>query len=104
VPGTVGVRRVFLRRAEALATEDSGWLLATLKDPEALSRAGELEPVPIASLVARRPAVLAPLALPVGFTAIIAGSSVQQVLDDAGRELLLAAGCEPNRWRDPGRS
>jgi hypothetical protein len=88
VPRAVDLSRVFLRRVEPLAPEDSGWLLGPLDDPEALSRADELERLPLASLVARRPALLAPLALPVGFVAIVAGSSVQQVLDGAGRELL----------------
>jgi len=88
VPGAVDSPRVFLRRVEAVAADDSGWLLGPLDDPESLSRADELEPVAIAALVARRPALLAPLMLPVGFIAIVVGASVQQVLDGAGRALL----------------
>src|SRR6266545_4859691 len=50
-PGALAEPEVFLRRGDSLSAEDSGWLLATVADPEALTRGQGLERVLIASLV-----------------------------------------------------
>lgn len=87
-PGAIEASGVFLRRGDRLTEEDSGWLLGTLEDPEALTRGEGLEGLWVASLVERRPALLQALVLPAGFIAIFSGDSIDQILDAAGRELL----------------
>jgi hypothetical protein len=87
-PGALAASGVFLRRGDRLSEEDSGWLLGTLEDPEALTLGEGLEGVWVASLVERRPALLQALVLPAGFIAIFSGDSIDQILDAAGRELL----------------
>lgn len=87
-PGAIEEPSAFMRRVEAIGAQDSGWLVGALDDPEALTRAEELEPVPIAALVTRRRSLLQTLALPVGYIAIVDGETVAQVLDAAGRERL----------------
>lgn len=87
-PGALAQSEIFLRRGDSLSEEDSGWLLGTLDDPEALTRGEGLEGVLIASLVGRRPALLQALVLPAGFIVIFSGDSIDQILDAAGRELL----------------
>lgn len=89
---------IFLRRGDSLSEEDSGWLVGDLDDPEALTRGGELEVVPSAHLVGRRPSLLPTLALPTGFAAILSGDTLEQVLDAAGRERM-PAGDEGRAWR-----
>jgi hypothetical protein len=76
-------RRIFLRRDAGSAAENSGWLLGSVDDPEALGR-DDIEGVEIATLVARRPAVLQVLTLPAGFMALFAGNALEQVFDAAG--------------------
>jgi hypothetical protein len=87
-PGAIEEPRAFMRRTEALAPEDSGWLVGALDDPEALSASDRLEAVAIAALVRRRAGLLPALTLPKGCVAIVTGASVETVLDPAGRELL----------------
>jgi hypothetical protein len=79
---------VFLRRTDSASAEDSGWLLGTVDDSEALTRGQALESVLIASLVDRRRELLQALALPIGFIVVMSGSSIEQVFDAAGRERL----------------
>lgn len=86
-PGSLAQPNIFLRRAAYAMAEDSGWLLGSLEDPEALSRAEELDAVSIASLVYRHPALLQALTLPPGFIAVFADSVLQQIYDAAGRAL-----------------
>jgi hypothetical protein len=86
-PGALAERELFLRRVSPVAADDSGWLLGSLHDPEALTDAA-LEPVPIAHLVASRVSLLAALALPRDYVAIFVGDAVEQVLDADGNELL----------------
>jgi hypothetical protein len=88
VPGALDDDAAFLRRVTPLAPEDSGWLVGRLADPEGLARADDLERVPIASLVKRRPSLLPTLVLPEGFIAIVQGHMVEQVLDGAGHPRL----------------
>jgi len=85
-PGALGAPEIFLRRAGSSSAEDSGWLLGTVFDPEALTRGDGLESVPIASLVGRRRALLQALTLPTGFVVLFSGDVIEQVLDAAGRE------------------
>jgi hypothetical protein len=91
-PGAIAEPRAFMRRVDALAEHDCGWLVGVIDDPAALSRAQELEAVPIAHLVARRRALLQALAFPTGYVVIFNGETVAQVLDLAGRDALGAAG------------
>jgi hypothetical protein len=86
-PGALAQPEIFLRRGDTLSEEDSGWLLGSVEDPEALTRGEGLESVLVASLVERRRALLQALTLPAGFIAIFSGDSIEQVLDAAGREL-----------------
>jgi hypothetical protein len=87
-PGALDEPRAFMRRMDARAPEDSGWVIGALDDPEALSLAARLEAVTVAALVARRPSLLQPLPLPEGYIAIVTGNAVVNVLDGAGRERL----------------
>ena len=87
-PGALAEPELFLRRTSAAAEDDSGWLLGSLRDPEALADATALEPVPIAQLVASRKSLLAALALPRDYVAIFVENAVEQVLDADGNELL----------------
>jgi hypothetical protein len=88
--GALAEPDVFLRHASSVSPEDSGWLLGTTADPEALAREDQLEAVSIASLVARRPALLQALALPSEFIVLFSGDSVEQIFDAAGRARLAA--------------
>jgi hypothetical protein len=87
-PAARAERELFLRRVSPVAEGDSGWLLGSLRDPEALADASALEPVPIAQLVASRGSLLCALALPRDYVAIFVGDAVEQVLDADGNELL----------------
>jgi len=87
-PGALSQPKIFLRRESSISAEDSGWLLGSVEDPEALAGEADLERIAIASLVRRRPAVLQVLTLPPGFIAVFAGTVIEQVFDAAGRELL----------------
>jgi hypothetical protein len=87
-PGALAQRELFVRRTPSRAPQDSGWLLATLADPEALTRGRDLEAVAIATLVVRRRALLQALTLPTGFTALFTGDRLTEVLDGAGRPRL----------------
>lgn len=84
----LSVSDLYVRRTQSRSTEDSGWLLATLADPEALTRGEGLEAIAIATLVTRRRAILQALTLPVGFTAIFDGERLTEILDGAGRPRL----------------
>ena len=77
--GALAQPEIFLRRADTLTEEDSGWLLGTLEDPEALTRGEDLEGVWIASLVGRRRALLQALTLPAGYIVVFSGDSIEQV-------------------------
>ena len=85
-PGAVAQPEIFLRRGDSLSEDDSGWLLGTVEDPEALTRGHGLEGVSIASLVGRRRTLLQALTLPSGFIAVFSGDSIEQIFDAAGRE------------------
>lgn len=87
-PGALSERELFLRRTTPVAEVDSGWLLGSLYDPEALADADALEPVPIAHLVPSRRSLLAAVALPRDYVAIFVGEAVEQVLDADGNERL----------------
>jgi hypothetical protein len=91
-PGAVAAVDVFVRRTPRGTPPDTGWLLATLADPEALTRGAALEVVPIATLVVRRRALLQALTLPTGFTALFSGDHLTEVLDGAGRPMLARGG------------
>lgn len=84
-PGALAQPKIFLRRASRISAEDSGWLLGTLDDPEALTREDGLEAVLIANLVALRPALLQVITLPSGFIALFSGESLEKIFDSAGR-------------------
>ncbi len=88
-PGSLSQSDVFLRRVSGLTPEDSGWLLGNLNDPESLNSAANLEAVPIAHLVAHRPALLEVLTLSTGFIAVFEDEILKQVFDAAGRSLLV---------------
>jgi hypothetical protein len=87
-PGALAQSRVFLRREGSISAEDSGWLLGSVEDPEALGRESNLERIVIASLVQRRPALLQALALPPGFIVVFSGDSIEQIFDAGGRPLM----------------
>ena len=87
-PGALDERENFLRRVGSVDELDSGWLLGTLRDPEALTAADNLEPVEIARLVARHRTLLQALALPRGWVAIVIGDTIREVFDASGKELL----------------
>jgi len=84
-PGALAQPDIFLRRTSSVSPADSGWLLATLDDPEALTRDDGLESVLIAGLVAHRPALLQALTLPPGFIVLFSGDALEKVFDGAGR-------------------
>jgi len=87
-PGALSATEVYVRRTPSSKPADSGWLLATLADPEALTRGDGLEAIAIATLVTRDRPLLQALTLPVGFTAIFDGACLTEVLDGAGRPRL----------------
>lgn len=87
-PNALAAVDVYVRRTPSGKPPDSGWLLATLADPEALTRGDALEAVAIATLVVRRRALLQALTLPTGFTALFSGDRLTEVLDAAGRNML----------------
>lgn len=78
-PGALAQPEIFLRRGDTLSEEDSGWLLGTVEDPEALTRGEDLEGVWIASLAVRRRALLQALTLPEGFIVVFSGDSIEQI-------------------------
>ena len=84
-PGALAQPNIFLRRTSSISSEDSGWMLATLDDPEALTRDDGLESVLIASLLVHRPALLQSLTLPTGFIVLFSGDVLEQVFDAAGQ-------------------
>lgn len=86
-PGALAQPDIFLRRTSSISHADSGWLLATLDDPEALTRDDGLESVLVAGLVAHRPALLQALTLPTGFIVLFSGDALEKVFDAAGRVL-----------------
>jgi hypothetical protein len=88
-PGALSAREVFLRRVEPISDADSGWLLGTTQDPEALTREVDLEAVPSAALVALYPALLAAMVLPRGFVAIFRDNLLTQVFDADGQSRAL---------------
>lgn len=87
-PGAVAAVDPFLRRTAGISADDSGWLLGTVDDPEALVRDSRLERVRLGSLVAHRAALLPALALPVDFVVTFAGDAIREVYDADGRRLL----------------
>lgn len=88
-PGAQQQPDVFLRRATKSTPEDSGWLLAPLNDPEALSRANELDAIPVGRLAAQRRSLLQVLALPPGYVALFHGDRLERIFDSVGRTVLL---------------
>jgi hypothetical protein len=87
-PGALDESENFLRRIGSVDECDSGWLLGTLRDPEALTAADALEPVEIARLVSRHRTLLGALALPRGWVAIVMGNEIREVYDPGGNERL----------------
>ncbi len=85
-PGTLSQPKIFLRHGESISAEDSGWLLGSVEDPEALARETALERVAIASFVRLRPALLQAFTLPRDFVVMFSGDAIEQVFDAAGRE------------------
>ena len=88
--GAVEQPNIFLRHGSSIAAEDSGWVLGTLDDPEALSRGEDLEAVSIASLVVHRPGLLQVLTLPSDFVVLFSGDLVEQIYDADGCACLSA--------------
>lgn len=84
--GVLTQQRIFLRRESSISTEDSGWLLASVEDPEALACAVDLERIAIASLVQLRPSLLQVLVLPPGFIVVFSDDSIEQIFDAGGRQ------------------
>lgn len=84
-PGALAQPNIFLRRTSSISSEDSGWLLATLEDPEALASDDGLESVLIASLLGHRPALLQALTLPTGFIVLFSSDALEKVFDASGR-------------------
>jgi hypothetical protein len=83
--GALAQSNIYLRRRASTLHDDSGWLLATPDDPEALTREEGLEGVFVAHLVMQRPALLQALALPTDFIVVFSGDTIQQIFDAAGR-------------------
>jgi hypothetical protein len=79
--GAIDQPDVFLHRVERQSQEDSGWLLGSLADPEALARAEQLERLRIVHLVWRRRELLRALVLPTGCVAAFSGDAIVQVLN-----------------------
>ena len=89
VSGSLSAQRVFLRRERSLSVDDSGWVLGTVDNPEALSGdIANFERHSIASLVHLRPSLLEAVSLPVGFIAVFSGAHLEQVLDTEGVQRL----------------
>ncbi len=84
VPGALTQPGIFLHRLEPLSAGDSGWVLGSLADPEALAGDPDLDTVPVAVLVRVRPLVLSVLTLPVGSMVVIEGDVVTHVEGPAG--------------------
>lgn len=85
-PGALAQSKVFLRREGSISAKDSGWLLGSVEDPEALARDTELECIVTASLIQRRPALLQALTLPPGFLVVFSSDSIEQIFDAGGRQ------------------
>lgn len=85
VQGAMSQPRIFLRRDSSISADDSGWLLASVENPEELADETRLESIAIASLVQRRPALLQALTLPRGFIVVFSGDSIEQIFDAGGR-------------------
>lgn len=85
--GALAQPDIFLKRVAPASPRDSGWLLGSAADPEALGR-DELESVFVAHLVDVRAALLQVLVLPAGFIATFSGEVLEQVFDAAGRPRL----------------
>ena len=86
-PGSVSQPKVFLRRDASISSEDSGWVLGGVEDPEALTR-DDLERIAIANFVQLRPPFLQALSLPVGFIVQFSEDSIEQIFDAGGRARL----------------
>jgi hypothetical protein len=86
VPGVLPQPRIFLRREGSISSEDSGWLLGSVEDPEALARGTGLERIAIANLVRYRRALLQTLTLPLGFIVVFSDDSIEQIFDAGGRQ------------------
>lgn len=80
--------RIFMRRESSISSEDSGWLLGSVEDPEALARESGLERIAIASLVSVRRSLLQAITLPPGFIVTYSGDSIEQIFDAGGRQRL----------------
>jgi hypothetical protein len=88
IPGVLEQPTVFVRRDPRQGADDSGWTLAPLSDPDALTTASDVRPVTLAVAAVRRPAVAAVLTLPLDYIAVIDGEYVMRVYDDTGHERL----------------
>lgn len=93
----VVVRRGALEAARAqlerhtVAPGSSGWFVG-LPDEDPPPEASAFETLTVGDLVERRPALLALFALPVGYTAIVAGEGVETVLDPDFEDVWAATG------------
>src|SRR5262249_22203600 len=84
VAGCLSEPQVFLERIEA-PQGDSGWFIG-LVEPE-LGAQPKYEAVPLAALVALRPALLAACALPPGYLAVFSHDELVAVVNAAGEDL-----------------
>lgn len=85
-PGALWRPEIFLRRDSSVSAEDSGWVLGSVQDPEALSCETRLERVAIANLVKLRRPLLQVLTLPTGFMVVFSDNVVKQIFDPGGSE------------------
>jgi hypothetical protein len=82
--GALESEEFFLRRSDARSDQDSGWLLGTLSDPEALTREDGLQAILIAHLVTEHLPLLQVLALPSDFIAIFRQGILREIFDSNG--------------------
>ncbi len=86
-PGALHQSKIFLRRADSVSEQDSGWLLGTQDDPQAITRSEKLDSIWIANLVQLRPALLQALTLPTGYIALFADNELERIFDPQGQLL-----------------
>lgn len=83
--GVLDDRDVYLHRIATTTPGDSGWFIG--RPGDAAPQPSDLDAMPIYALVARRPALLRVLALPVDFIAIVEGDAIKGIADGAGHEV-----------------
>jgi hypothetical protein len=85
-PGALSQPEIFLRRDSSISAEDSGWVLGSVEDPEALTCETRLERIAIANLVQLRRPLLQVLTLPPGFMVVFSANVVKQIFDPGGSD------------------